>query len=493
MPDVDKPAPNRNFEELMKRMDALQAQEPSAADRLRNEARPLLMNQGNCIRCHDKGGGQRGLDLQSFDFNKPLNLKGYDLDAALKPRIEDPRVVEARTVEKFKTQPIVDKAFTVLNRLPDKIDVAIDKDKIALTTDFVKAIEAIPGVKLDDEMKGYLSKLKTVSFENGQFKLKMDKAIDVKIGTVGPEISFDVKNDPSKPDGVGLTNIKGVTILAMPVESLSLKEDKGKTVLKVTGNFFGKQVEKDVDPAAQGANPELLRQAIGQLAEYKPMLQNRDFGKFTNDVPDGFRDTVNEMLKGVSSITKDGSTFTLRRTNGVSKFDFGGPSLDVQSAVSFKLGTDPDAPSIKDLTGITVSLPLPDKLGMGDKYTASLKGLSLGYSDSDGGRTIKVDADNVIESVKVRLDSEFKPRTDGAGNWNLNVRGSNPLSNDRNQKMDIDVRIGRDGKVNMQPSEVLDIVSRLTWQASDVSGTGASLALSAGVAKVSSWISWLFE
>jgi len=60
--------------------------------------------------------------------------------------------------------------------------------------------------------------------------------------------------------------------------------------------------------------------------------------------------------------------------------------------------------------------------------------------------------------------------------------------------MDIDVRIGRNGNVNMEPSEVLDIVSRLTWQAADLSPAGGGFAITAVATKVGSWFSsWFLE
>jgi hypothetical protein len=450
---------------------------------------PLMLQQGNCIRCHDKGPGT------NRDFNLSLSfapLKGFD-DVPRKP--VDAAEAERRLVDKFSRQPAVDKAITVLNRLPS-FDIKVTKDNVTVAADFVKALEAIPGVKLDKEMKEHLSKLKQVGFENGIYSMKLDKAIAFGegLGTLGPDISFAVKNDTTKPDGVGLTNVKGLKVLGMAIDDLSVKTDGGKHVVTVQGDVFGRKMKHDIDLGKHGVNGELLKTAIGKLAEYQPMIQNRDFGTFTNDVPEGFRNTVSEMLKGVTEISKKDDTFTLRRNNGVSKFEFGGPAVSVMPEVSFKLGSDSDTPTIRELRGVTFSVPLPEKLDMGSKYTATIKGVSLGESERDGGRTVRVDTDNMIDSVKVRMDGAFKPRTDNDGNWNLNVRGNNPLSPDgRKDKMDINLRLGRDGNVNMKPSEVLDIVSRLTWQASDVSVTGGSMAYAATVSKIASWVSSLFE
>jgi len=453
----------------------------------------LLLQQGNCIRCHDRGPGLgRPIDRPFLDVPR-LNIKGFD-DVPQKP--VDAAELERRVVEKFKNQPIIDQAVTILNRLPQKVDITVDKDKIAIATDFAKALEAIPGVKLDDEAKGYLSHVKSIAFENGKYKIQLDKAIPFGegFGSLGPEISFEVKYDPSKKDGVGLKNVKGVTVLAMPVEELSVITDGGKHVVKAQCDVFGRKVHKDIDLAKFNCNGELLKQAIGQLAEYQPMIQNRDFGKFTNEIPEGFRNTITDMLKGVTSVSKDGDTFKLMRNNGVTKFDFGGPTISVSPEVSFKLGANADTPAIKDLRGLTVSIPLPEKLEMGSKYITNIKGVSLGFAERDGGRSLRIDADNLIDTVRVSLDKNFHPRKDGGGNWNLGLGGNNPLSPDgRKDRMNLNIRMGADGQVNMKASEVLDIVSDLTWQASDRSITGVSLGYSSVITRVSSWISSWFE
>lgn len=496
MPDQPTaPTVNKDFDAILKALAANDrggAPQP-ADDRLRDEAfrkPPVFTRMTPCATCHSKPE-DKGFKLSLTP------IAGYDdLATFTRPRAvvaETPEAAEKRIVDKFNRQPIIDQAATILNRLPEKIDITVDKDKISVATNFVKAIEAIPGVKLDKDMRDYLSKLQTVSFENGKYALKLDKPIDFGIGKIGTDISFDVKNDPSKPDGVGLTSVKGLTVLGIEIDELTVRSDNGKNMVAVGGNLFGRRINKEIDLNKFNANGEHLKMAIGQLAEYKPMIQNRDFGKFTNEVPEGFRNTVTEMLKGVSSISKDGDKYTIKRTNGMTSFDFGGPSLTLSPEVSFKFGTNSDSPSIRDVHGINFSMPIPEKLELGSKFSTGIKGISLGLTDRDGGRSIRVDTNHLIDSVQVNLDPNFKPRTDADGNWNINLRGSNPLSENRHDKANINIRLGSDGNVNMKPSEILDIVSRLTWQASDVSITGGSMAVAATYSKVASWISSLFE
>lgn len=491
------------FEQLLK---DLKAAPPAntPADGLRREAYdrvPLMMGQGNCVRCHDRGGGMgRPLDdyyknSSLLDFNKPLGVKGFDAPPG-KPL--DAAEIERRVVEKFKTQPIIDQAVTILNRLPDKVAINVDKDRISIATDFVKALEAIPGVKLNDEAKDHLSKVKSIGFENGVYHIKLDKKINFAdgLGSLGPDLSFEVKNDTTKPDGVGIKNIKGLTILGMPVEELSVCTDGGKNAISAKCDFFGKKVEKDIDLNKFGLHAELLKQAIGQLSEYQPMFQKRDFGRFTDQIPEGFRTTISEMLKGVTSVTKDGDTFTVKRNNGAAKFELPGLTATVGGDVSFKLGKNADEPSIKELKGVSVSIPIPEKLSeyLGDKYSTNIRGVSLGLSDREGGRRIRVDADGIVDQVAVSLTKDFKPRTDGAGNWNLNLRGNNPLSPDgRKDRMDINLRVGANGQLNMKLSEALDIVSDLSWQASDRSLTGVSMGAASVYSRVAGWVSSLFE
>lgn len=460
-----------------------------ADDIFRDEAHRTLMltRQGNCIRCHEQP--------KQLEF-KPLNMRGFDLaDKPLiaQPPPETPEQAERRMVDKFKRQPIIDQSATILNRLPDKINIEVTKDKVNVSTDFVKAIEAIPGVKLDKEARDYLSKLQAVGFENGKYTMKLDKPISFGIGTIASEISFDVKYDVSKPDGVGLTNVKGLKVLGIEIDDLTVDTSGGKNMVRVGGQLFKRRIEHDIDLNKYNASGELLNHSIGQLAEYKPMLQNRDFGKFTNDVPEGFRSTVSDLLKGVTHISKDGDRYTLKRDNGTATFDFHGPQVSVGQHVSFRIGRDPDRPAVTDITGINFSVPVPEKIGLGSRYIAPIKAVSLGAVESDGGRSIRVDTSDMVESVGVNLDRNFKPRADHEGNWNINVRGKNPLSDRREDKMDINVRIGRDGNVNMRPSEIADVVANMTWQAADLSVTGVSLSVWSAGARGFSWVSSWFE
>lgn len=492
MPEPNNDNGGKNIDALLRMLqEDRRGADLKAAEGFRYEVyrRPeLRIPQGNCIRCHQQPEPLK-LDFRPLaGFDAPLGARRVADRAP-----ETPEEIEKRVVDKFAKQPIIDKAVTIMNRLPDKIDIDIQKDKMSITTDFVKALEAIPGVKLDKEARDYLSKVKAIEFADGRYGIKLDKAIDLKIGTLAKEVSFDVKNDTSKPDGVGLTGIKGLSILGADVTELTVNTEGGKNAVNVTGQLFGRKISHEIDLSKYGANGELLKKAIGQLAEYKPMFQKRDFGKFTNDIPEGFRTTVQDLLSGVSKISKDGDTYTIKRNNGVAKFDFGGPQISVSPEVKFKLGKNADAPSLTDVSGITFSMPLPEKLQLGEKYITNIKGVSLGYAENDGGRSVRVDIDNQIDSVRVRLGSDFKPRTDGDGNWNLNVRGSNPLSERKGDKMDINLRMGKSGNINMKASEILDIVSNLTWQASDFSVTGVSMGAAATYSKVASWISSLFE
>ncbi len=487
MPDVDtKPVVKKDFDAFVRQVleDGDKAPQPMVEDKFRKEAF-VFQGQGNCIRCHNLP--------QKLEFGGLNSLKGFDLLPTV-PRAVDPVMAERRLIDKFTSQPIIEKTATILNRLPHKIHMTFEKGKTSVSTDFVKAVEAIPGVKLDAETRDYLSRLKTVSLENGKYGMKLDRPIDLKIGTLAADISFDVAYDPSKPEGVGLKGIQGLSIFNVDIDEMTVRTDNGKNEITVSGLMFGRRITTPIDLTKHGVNGEILKNAIGQLAEYKPMLENRDFGKFTKDIPEGFKNTVTDMVKGVSSISKDGDQYTLKRNNGRATFDFNGPTVDVNPEVTFKIGSDSDSPSIKDLRGLSVSFPLPTELEMGSKYSTNIKGVSLGYADRNGGRSIQVDTDNLTDYIRVRVGGDFKPQTDGRGNWNLNVRGSNPLSEDRSDKMDIDVRIGRNGNVNMEPSEVLDIVSRLTWQAADLSPAGGGFAITAVATKVGSWFSsWFLE
>jgi hypothetical protein len=100
-------------------------------------------------------------------------------------------------------------------------------------------------------------------------------------------------------------------------------------------------------------NADFLKGMVKTLADSKTALQNKDASMLLSGLPDeGIRTKLQEMLKGLTGIDRNGDTFTVRRNNGVTEHDFGGPKLSVSPTLSFKLGKNPDSPTVTDIKGI---------------------------------------------------------------------------------------------------------------------------------------------
>ena len=257
-----------------------------------------------------------------------------------------------------------------------------------------------------------------------------------------------------------------------------------------------------LDNVVPGMNADFVKGLVKTLADAKTALDNKDGSMFLSGITDqGLHDKLQAMLKGVTSVTKDGDKYEIVRNNGEVKQDFGGPEASVSSRVSFRVGKDPDRPSITDIQGINFSAPLPADLKLGDRFSISLKGVELGPKAQDGSRTLTVKTDNVLNNVTIRLGADMKPITDADGNWSAGVVVKNPLATDpNNDRLRFDLRFDKNGQPNMKASEILDLTSRASRQGVDLSLAGGGMAVisaasgaAADAAKVVEWIRGWFD
>ncbi len=461
----------------------------------------LLRSPGVCASCHPKE--ETKFDSKTLDFFKN-DFGRFDKFKDLPPRIgqakpadvpgnkpaDKPVEVKVKTeAEKFEQADALGKTTTVIARLPDfKINFA-DK-KLALQTDFVKLVEATPGITAGGEVRDILAAAKKVTFDAADkftldlkdvVKLKIDrdvplvgKVTELNVGNAQKQVKFDVEFDPKNPDKVSIKNISGITLAvegkgALAIHSLSLDTSGDKPQLKVTVDNPIKRpswideknypktlsVPFDLDKVVPGLNSDFLKGMVKTLSDSKTALQNRDASMLLSGLPDeGVRTKLIDMVKGLQTIEKKGNHITIVRDNGVTEHDFGGPRLSVSATINFTLETNGGGIDVKEIRGIDLWTPLPTEAGLGDRYSVGIKGISLSpkYGDS---RALTVSADKLVDSVKIRLnDKDLLPATDANGNWRLDIRMTNPLDLAGTAKINVPLKFNQSGDLAMSNGEI---------------------------------------
>lgn len=444
-----------------------------------------------------------------------------DLLVAAGGPVEDPTAAERRVRDSFDKQTPVEKFSTVANRMPEQASLKIEGDKLTLATNFGRMLEAIPGVRLDANAWQTLNNLQAISLDGDKFTAELARPTvlrgievniqGIKLGelTMGdirsPKVTFNVSFDATAGTAA-LTNIEGLKLsaagglLKFSITKVELrnKDDKQEVVATVRAGSRDVEFALPSSQAFPGIEPSILRNTVGTIADLKSVLNSRDVSRFADQIPQqGLRELIKTLCKGVSSIDKKGDQFTIVRDNGTMIYDVGGTKVTVQNNVSFKINSDVSQPGLTDVKGLVVSLPLPDQLQLGSRYIAHIKSLQLGPASADQTRDMTIEADNVLERVKLRVDNHLRPQPDAQGNYEIDVRAKNIISDRPGDKLDVHLRLDKTGQLNLTTAEIADIVAKTSWQASDLSFAGAGLAVIAGGSKLASWgaqaYHWLFE
>ncbi|HEY9783876.1 MAG TPA: hypothetical protein V6D17_00650 [Candidatus Obscuribacterales bacterium] len=469
-----------------------------------------------CYECHPRK--EKYLDVAPLDFSRfeLLGTRRNDLlQMAAKP--ETPEERERREAERFKVESPFEKAIHVFQRLPEKAALTLGDKTLKIETDFAGVLEAIPGTRLDSRTKDVLKSAKSLSITGDQISLSFDKPqsiavqvetplvgkiTEIKLGKPEARLSFDVALDPKEPKKLGLMNVKGLSLVLadgkeIGIHELTVDTTTGKSLLWVKcDNPLAKwpkvvNLPLPLESLAPELGADFLRHTLQTVADMRSLLQTRDFSPYLASIPDaGLRDKIGSMLKNVTSITKNGANITVRRKDGPTVHDMGGPQLSISGTVSFKVGGSPYAPKLQNITGVDFSVPLPSELDMGTRFSTNLTGIELDEANRSGGRTLKVTTGNMIDSASVYLNSQMVPATDGGGNWNIDMWMKNPLAARPGSRLYVPLRIGTNGNINMKASEIADIVSRATDQAVDLSPEGVVFW---GVSKASGIASGLLD
>jgi hypothetical protein len=487
----DSKAPPASPRDLAVWTKLLDDAKPKAEPSFDNSKLRLYTNPGVCASCHPKEKDYNfKLDLTPLDFGSFPKHREIPVKAATEIKVvaDTPELRANRDSEKFKRADPVDKTATVLSRLPEKLTIDFSGNKLTVQTDFAKLAEATPGVQLDPTSKDILSSIKQLSLNGDTFamdlkdsaKLPINKEIlllgkvtDLNIGDAQKQVKFDVAFDAKNPDQVSFKNISGVSLgrdgrssLAIHELTIDTSQEKPRLIVTIDNPLkFPKDTMSVPLPLASvvpGMDTDFLKGMVKTLSDSKAALQKKDASMLLSGLPDeGIRTKLQEMLKGLTSIDKNGDTFTVRRNNGVTEHDFGGPKLSVSPTLSFKLGKNPNSPTVTDIKGIDFSVPLPSELQLGNRYSTALTEVSLGAKYGDN-RNVSVRTSGMIDSVSIRLNKDMVPQTDGGGNWKINVRMVNPLDLKQADKINLSLRIDKDGQLNMTAGEIVDIVSNAT-------------------------------
>nr|HNH75397.1 hypothetical protein [Candidatus Obscuribacter sp.] len=177
--------------------------------------------------------------------------------------------------------------------------------------------------------------------------------------------------------------------------------------------------------------------------------------------------------------------------NSQVKHNLGGVDLVLNPCLTLKFSPSNRAPAIDKLGGVTVMLPVPGELGLGDNLPVPIDSLRL--SPKYGGqRDLTLGTGGIVaDYVKVKVDGNLQAVTDASGNYLVKTRLMNPLGGQKD-KLNLNLRFDQQGRLNMLPSELLDIVSAASAQGADLSLSGAGKVLLSGGTKLAATAGWLF-
>ncbi len=477
--------------------------------------RPMMTTGNECYRCHPKRPDE--------NFKLSLDTNFASFDRLYKQKPETPEQKERRVEREFNAAPVEEKLLTVFSRLPEKAAIEVGKDSISIRTDFAKAIEAVPGAHLDDVSRKALSSLQSLGLDKdaftakfaGEQRIAVNKDIpvlgslkEIKLSDGNGQLNFDLKLDGKKAE---MNNINGLKLVMedgreLAIHSLGLSTDEKGSKINLTldnpktkPDWMGDalwpktlSVPLPVEMVLPQTDAGTLSNLVKTCAEARNVLKDRNFSSYLGGISEaGLRGTLDKILAGASKIEKSGDHLQITRTNGEISHDLNGATLKVGESVGFRLGVDAKAPSVSDISGVSVAIPLPSELGIGDGLE-SVKSVSLGRCSFSGARDLQIKMGPLVDNIRLNLGKDLQPVKDSEGNWNVGLRVQNLLSNSTSDKISMNLRIGADGNLNMKASEVLDIVSAATGQAADFSFKGA---LKAGISletKIISEAAWLF-
>lgn len=498
----------------------------------------IMMRPGVCASCHP----------HKEEFSKPLTLdygfygkgfdKGFDKGfgnlsraGADKPKTLSPQEREEAEKRQFNNAPVEEKIAQSLLRLPDKLSIKIDDKSLSIKTDFLGLAKMVPGTEIDPGTGKILGSLKELSIQhekdaskvslefNSAQTWKLDKVSLPMLGKISElkltdkegKLNFNLKTETLK-DGATVVKIEHIQGLKLATENLG---DMQINALRLTNRAGKLGLEFAAGPVPKdGAEPFYLpfplasvagdkdlssiAPMLSKVADFEKLIKSRDLSPLIENLPadaSGFSETITKFLSSIESVEKNGRDITILRKNGTVKQDLGGAELSISPVVGLRLGSRANAPSLDKISGVNVAVDVPSQLGFpNNKMNVPIESLTMSTRDSAGRRTVSVGTagSQVADYVSVRLDGNMKPVRDSNGDFYVNTRVANLLSENSRDKLYLSLRFNSSNQLDMKTSEVLGIVSRASAQGADLSLAGAGKALIADVTAVGAGISWLF-
>lgn len=484
-----------------------------------SDARELLGATGryrnmNCMRCHVVQPST--FEIPRFNYG---SVDRYSGGESYQP-IDDPAQREAREIEQFAKESTSEKALHIFSRLPKTLTVDLKEQSIKLSTNFVGALEAIPGIKVPPVAKDCLACVRSVELKGNNLSFEFEKAqrfaIDLSLPMVGrvthlnvgadqSKLSFDISMDVKDPKEIELKSIRGLSLSFDDGKSIAIKSIRlltnGESPLLIATIENPLRGWPDTIPLPipinkfiPSLNNEDIRDVLKLIVASKGVLQSRDFTSVLDVVSDAdVKAKLDGMLKDLKTISKDGSRITIERNNWETTHDFGGPVVSVNRRVAFDVGNDVRHLQLSNIRGINFALPLPSELGIGSRFLTNLTEVSLLGVGGGGNRSLLVKTGNVIDSVHVKLAPTMSPISDSQGNWCADVRMLNPIAANGRDRLKLSLRFDNNGQLNMKSSEIASIISDATWQAADLSVPGFVSAGASAVSQIASSVFWMFE
>lgn len=481
----------------------------------------------NCADCHPKKNDtQLNLDGVIYPGERLHRQKGLDfLTTVAKADVKKPSGKEI-----FEAAPPEEKLATLINRLPENLQLQLKEKNFSLTTDFKKLAEIMPGTALSSQAEQVLSGLKSINIDGrGETKicLKLDKQslpltgsvpilgrlkeinLADERGQITGSLQTTISQDGASKlrlgdlQGISITLVKNEGTTSVPLRWLELQKDKDKTTLSVglesPYSLIGEKkpvipVSLPLEKLEGGQGIQNLADNLHRLKDMENLLKTKDVGFLLQDLPEkatAFKGTIATFLSGIETISKKDDTITILRNSQV-KHNLGGVDLVLNPCLTLKFGPSNRAPSIDKLGGVTVILPVPSELGLGDNLPVPIDSLRL--SPKYGGqRDLTLGTGGIVaDYVRVKVDGNMQAVTDTDGNYQVRTRLMNPLGASNRDKLNLNLRFDQQGRLNMLPSELLDIVSAASAQGADLSLSGAGKVILSGGAKMAATAGWLF-
>ncbi len=381
-------------------------------------------------------------------------------------------------VEDFARRDNPEKAAYLLNKLPKKLEVSATNGELKIASDdFLKLANILPGTDLAgmlreqlkdvipveadrqksvSDVTAFLSGLKSMSFntKDKHFEMVTDKerAISMKFHPafdgiiVSPQFSFDFRSSQGETTKIELANIKGLKasslggMLKTEVQSIAVMDEKQAdgTLNRVVELSMVNPMSKDGKPTptrftimqnVPKESADALKNVAGKIDGIAAKIGAGDINGVLELLGAGKLDGALEKAAWeFNSFRKDGSTYAVQFKNpqSIDVAQFGSPfpgTINLGQTVKFYRGKDSSTLDLSFIEGVNVNLSGDvTKINDGKPLSTNLQDLYLG-SLINNQRMVMVKTDNVIKSVYLDVDSNFKPVPNSSGS----VRMNNPL------------------------------------------------------------------